>query len=159
MAQVVIVGTGPIGDAVARQAALLGWQSTTTTGVEESLGAVARLDATDAVIVLEHDHSVATPVLAAALAAPVGYVGALGSRKMQAARDRSLRDSGVGDAELAGLHCPTGLDLGANTPAESAVAIVAEMIAERAGRDAAPLRTTSARVTGGAGSDVASEEC
>ena len=86
MAQVVIVGTGPIGDAVVRQATLLGWESTTTTGVEESLGAVADLGATDGVIVLEHDHSVATPVLAAALVGGAGYVGALGSRPMQAAR-------------------------------------------------------------------------
>jgi xanthine dehydrogenase accessory factor len=159
MAHVVIVGSGPIGDALARQAALLGWSATTTDGVDASLAALGDLDGDDAVVVLEHDHAVATPVLAAALAAAVGYVGALGSRRMQAARAQLLRDAGVGAAALARLHCPTGLDLGADTPAESAVSIAAEMIAERAGRNGAPLRTTSARVTGGAGSSEASEQC
>jgi xanthine dehydrogenase accessory factor len=159
MARVVIVGSGPIGDALARQAELLGWSATSTDGVEASVAALGDLDGGDAVVVLDHDHTVATPVLAAALAGTVGYVGALGSRRMQAARAQSLRDAGVDDADLVRLHCPTGLDLGADTPAESAVSIAAEMIAERTGRDAAPLRTTSARVTGGAGSSDASEEC
>ena len=101
----------------------------------------------DAVIVLEHQHTIATPVLVAALRAKVGYVGALGSRRMQAARVRSLRDAGVSDDEIAALHCPTGLDLGARTPAESAVSIVAEIIADRAGRDAAPLRAGTNRIS------------
>jgi xanthine dehydrogenase accessory factor len=143
---VLIVGTGEMGDAIAAQARLLGWTTTATTDVADSLDAI-EAGAPAAVIVMEHNHAIATPVLAAALAGDVGYVGALGSRKMQAARERSLRNHGVGDDVLARLHCPTGLDLGASTPAESAVSIVAEMIAERAGRDAAPLRDTSNRIT------------
>jgi xanthine dehydrogenase accessory factor len=159
MEHVVIVGSGPVGDALARQAELLGWSTTSTHGVEASVAAVDDLDGDDAVVVLEHDHAVATPVLAVALSGTVGYVGALGSRRMQAAREQALRDAGVEDVDLTRLHCPTGLDLGANTPAESALSIAAEMVAERSGRDASPLRTTSARVTGGAGSSDASEEC
>ncbi|HEY7106114.1 MAG TPA: XdhC family protein [Acidimicrobiia bacterium] len=143
---VLVVGTGVMGDAIAAQARLLGWSTAATTDVAGSL-AVLDEATPDAVIVLEHDHSVATPVLAAALERDVAYVGALGSRKMQAARDRSLRNRGVGDDLIERLHCPTGLDLGARTPAESAVSIVAEMTAERRGRDAAPLRSTSNRIS------------
>ena len=104
------------------------------------------LGAGDAVIVLEHQHKIANPVLVAALRSEVGYVGALGSRRMRDARVRLLRDAGATDDQLAALHCPTGLDLGARTPAESAVSIVAEIIATRSGRDPQPLRTTTNRI-------------
>jgi xanthine dehydrogenase accessory factor len=102
---------------------------------------VRELGADGAVIVLEHEHRIATPVLLSALRGGVGYVGALGSRKMHSARITSLRNAGVTEEELAALHCPTGLDLGARTPAESAVSIVAEIIATSSGRDAQPLRS------------------
>jgi xanthine dehydrogenase accessory factor len=140
---VLLVGLEPFGAELARQATLLGWSTQTTTDLDECLAALETLGAGDAVIVLEHQHQVATPVLAAALQAEVGYVGALGSRRMQAARARSLQAAGVTDEHLATLHCPTGLDLGARTPAESAVSIVAEIIATRSGRDAQPLRAGS----------------
>jgi xanthine dehydrogenase accessory factor len=58
-----------------------------------------------------------------------------------------LESAGVTDAELAELHGPTGLDLGARTPAETAISIVAEMIAVRAGRDARALREATTRIT------------
>ena len=143
---VLVVGSGEMGEAIRAQAQLLGWVTITTTDVDDSLRALER-EGPDAVVVLEHNHSIATPVLAAALADGVPYVGALGSRKMQAARDSSLRRAGATDDQLERLHCPTGLDLGARTPAESAVSIVAEMIAQRTGRDAAPLRATSNRIS------------
>jgi xanthine dehydrogenase accessory factor len=138
--QVLLVGTEPFGAEIARQAALLGWSAITATDLDHSMLTLESLGVDDAVIVLEHQHKIATPVLAAALQAKVGYVGALGSRRMREARVRLLRDAGVCDDEIAALHCPTGLDLGARTPAESAVSIVAEIIAYRAGRDAGPLR-------------------
>jgi xanthine dehydrogenase accessory factor len=145
---VVIVGTAePIGDALARQVALLGWLPVTTSGLEASVAAIAALGTDDAVVVLEHQHAVATPVLAAALRSSAGYVGAIGSRRMQAARVSSLQRAEVSDGELAALHCPSGLDLGAATPAESAVSIVAEIVATRSGRDPAPLRTTTNRIS------------
>lgn len=142
-----LVGLEPFGGELARQAALLGWSATTTTDLDESIAALDPLGTEDAVIVLEHQHRIATPVLAAALQAEVGYVGALGSRRMREARVRFLREAGVTDDQLATLHCPTGLDLGARTPAESAVSIVAEIIATRSGRDAAPLRTGTSQIS------------
>jgi xanthine dehydrogenase accessory factor len=146
--RVVIVGTAePIGDALARQVALLGWQPVTTSGLEESVTAIGALGSDDAVVVLEHQHAIATPVIAAALRSSVGYVGAIGSRRMQAARVSSLQRAEVSDEELAALHCPSGLDLGAATPAESAVSIVAEIVATRSGRDPAPLRATTNRIS------------
>jgi xanthine dehydrogenase accessory factor len=146
--RVLIVGTaGPIGDALTRQVELLGWTAVATTGVDESIGEIVELGAADAVVVLEHQHAVATPVLAAALRGTVGYVGAVGSRRMQAARMSSLQRAGVGDDEIEALHCPSGLDLGATSPAESAVSIVAEIVATRSGRDPAPLRATTNRIS------------
>ena len=144
---VLLVGVEPFGEEIARQASLLGWSTQTSTDLEDSLAAVERLGTEDAVIVLEHKHQIATPVLVAALQSEVGYVGALGSRRMQAARGRSLQAAGATDEQIAALHCPTGLDLGARTPAESAVSIVAEIIATRSGRDAQPLRTSSNRIS------------
>lgn len=144
--QVLLVGVEPYASELAGQATLLGWSTRTTTDLDESLAALQALGAQDAVIVLEHRHEIATPVLAAALQAEVGYVGAFGSRRMQEARSRSLQKAGVTDEHIAALHCPTGLDLGAQTPAESAVSIVAEIIATRSGRDAQPLRTGSDRI-------------
>jgi xanthine dehydrogenase accessory factor len=140
---VLLVGVEPFGEELARQAELLGWSTQTSTDLEVSLAALERLGSEDAVLVLEHQHQIATPVLAAALQGEVGYVGALGSRRMQAARRESLQAAGVTDEQLRELHCPSGLDLGARTPAESAVSIVAEIIATRSGRDAQPLRTGS----------------
>ena len=146
--QVLLVGVEPFGAALAAQAALLGWSARTTTELDESRAALATLGPHDAVIVLEHRHAVATPVLAAALRGDIGYVGALGSRNMQSARAKSLRAAGATDDEIAALHCPTGLDLGARTPAESAVSIMAEVIAVGSGRDAQPLRSGANRISG-----------
>jgi xanthine dehydrogenase accessory factor len=144
---ILLVGDELLGPALVEQAGVLGWAARTTTGLDESLAAVDELGVGDAVIVLEHQHKIATPVILAALRGGVGYVGALGSRKMQEARGASLRTAGATDVEIASLHCPTGLDLGARTPAESAVSIVAEIIATSSGRDAQPLRRGTDRIS------------
>jgi xanthine dehydrogenase accessory factor len=144
--QILLVGVEPFGEELARQAALLGWSARASTDLDDAITTLELLGADDAVIVLDHQHRIATPVLAAALRGGVGYVGALGSRRMQEARVASLRNAGATDEEIAALHCPTGLDLGARTPAESAVSIVAEIIATRSGRDAQPLRVGSNRI-------------
>ena len=145
--QVLLVGTEPFGAEIARQATVLGWSAITATDLDHSVVTLESMGTDDAVIVLEHQHKIATPVLAAALRGEVGYVGALGSRRMREARLRFLREAGVTDAEIAALHCPTGLDLGARTPAESAVSIVAEIIACRSGRDAQPLRAGTDKIS------------
>ncbi|WP_394552821.1 XdhC family protein [Agromyces sp. MMS24-JH15] len=112
------------------------------------------------VCVLGHDAKTDIPLLAVALALPVGYVGALGSRRTHAERVRMLRAAGVPDADLARLRSPIGLDLGAVTPAETAISILAEVIAVREGRDARPLRESDGpiharRSRGSAGADAA----
>ena len=77
-----------------------------------------------------------------------GSVGQRPGRAGQAARRNALCNAGVPDTELARLYGPTGLDLGARSPLESAISIVAEIIAVRAGRDARPLRFTDSRISG-----------
>jgi xanthine dehydrogenase accessory factor len=94
----------------------------------------------DAVCVLTHDPKFDVPAVVAALATGVGYLGAMGSRRTHADRTVRLREAGVDDAGLARVMGPIGLDIGARTPEETAVAICAEIIALRTGRDAPSLR-------------------
>ncbi|MDP1807659.1 MAG: XdhC family protein [Acidimicrobiales bacterium] len=94
----------------------------------------------DAVCVLTHDAKFDVPAIVAALATEVGYLGAMGSRRTTEQRAERLRAEGVSEAQLARLLAPIGLDLGARTPEETAVAICAEMIAHRTGREAPRLR-------------------
>jgi xanthine dehydrogenase accessory factor len=88
----------------------------------------------DAVCVLTHDTKFDVPAVVAALETNVGYLGAMGSRRTHAARVERLREAGVDDAGLARLMAPIGLDIGARTPEETAIAICAEIIAVRTGR-------------------------
>ena len=94
------------------------------------------------VCVLSHDARFDAELIALALESAAGYVGAMGSRRTHDRRIASLRERGVADDALARLHSPIGLDLGASTVEETAVAILAEIIAERTGASAAPLSTT-----------------
>jgi xanthine dehydrogenase accessory factor len=99
-------------------------------------------DRRSAVIALTHDPKLDDPALAAALRSDAFYIGALGSRKTHAARLVRLRDQGFGDAELARIHAPVGLAIGAVSPAEIAVSILAEMTqALRGAAPLAPVRT------------------
>ena len=87
------------------------------------------LDERSAVCVLTHDPKLDVPALRAALASPAGYVGAMGGKRTTAARLERLRGEGVSEEDLARIHAPIGLDLGAKTPAEVAVAVAAELVA------------------------------
>jgi xanthine dehydrogenase accessory factor len=102
---------------------------------------LARIGATlgprDAVCVLTHDAKFDVPAITGALATRVGYLGAMGSRGTHAKRLTRLREQGVDDAALARVMAPIGLDIGARTPEETAVAVCAEIIALRTGRIAA----------------------
>ena len=100
----------------------------------------ATLSARDAVCVLTHDHKFDVPAILAAVKTDVGYLGAMGSRRTHADRTERLRAEGATDAELDRVMGPIGLDLGARTPEETAVAICAEIIALRTGRAAPSLR-------------------
>jgi xanthine dehydrogenase accessory factor len=95
------------------------------------------------VCVLTHDHKFDVPAIIGALGTDVGYLGAMGSRRTSEERLERLRAEGADMAAVdARLHAPIGLDLGARTPEETAVAIAAEIIAERTGRAAGSLRDT-----------------
>jgi xanthine dehydrogenase accessory factor len=106
------------------------------------------LGARDAVLVFTHDPKFDEPALMAALATNAGYIGALGSRQTTADRERRLRDAGVSDAELARIHAPCGLDIGSRTAEETAVSVLAEIIADRAQRGGSPLRLTDGPIHG-----------
>jgi len=95
----------------------------------------------DAVAVLTHDVKFDEPAIIEGLRRGCRYVGAVGSRKTQADRRARLRAAGVTDAELARLRGPIGLDLGGRAPAETALAIMAEVVAERYGGSGAPMHT------------------
>jgi xanthine dehydrogenase accessory factor len=87
-----------------------------------------RIDARTAIVVLTHDPRFDLPVLTRALTADLAYVGAMGSRVTHEKRMQELRAGGLSEAHLARLHSPIGLDIGARTPAEVAVSILAELI-------------------------------
>ncbi len=92
------------------------------------------LDEFSYVVILTHDPKFDLPALEFALRSPARYIGAMGSRKTHAQRRERLREMGFSDAEISRVHAPIGLDLGARSPAEVAVAVLAEVIAVRYGR-------------------------
>jgi len=117
--------------------------------------AAGRLDARTAVAVLTHDVKFDVPTLRLALGLPLAYVGAMGSRRSHAQRLQALRDEGVTPDQLSRLRSPIGLDLGAVTPEEVAVSVVAELVAVRHGRDAAvPLSRTDGPLHAAPGTTV-----
>jgi xanthine dehydrogenase accessory factor len=87
------------------------------------------VDARSAICVLTHDAKFDIPLVRLALDLPVGYIGAMGSRRTHEHRLHRLREAGVPDEQLTRLHSPIGLDLGAHTPEETAISITAEIIA------------------------------
>ena len=91
-------------------------------------------NAASAVVTLTHDPKLDDPALLSALASPAFYIGALGSRRTHAARLDRLREAGIPDDQLARIHGPAGLDLGAATPAEIALAVAAQMTASWRGK-------------------------
>lgn len=96
----------------------------------------------DAVCVLTHDVRFDIPAIMGALATRAGYIGAMGSRRTHAAREERLREAGATAEQLGSIHAPIGLDLGARTPEETAIAICAEIIAVHRGRFAGHLSTS-----------------
>jgi xanthine dehydrogenase accessory factor len=98
----------------------------------------------DAVAVLTHDVKFDEPAIVEALRRGCRYVGAVGSRKTQADRRERLQAAGVGVDELARLRGPIGLDLGGRAPAETALAIMAEIVADRHAGTGRPMRELAA---------------
>ncbi|HCT77168.1 MAG TPA: XshC-Cox1-family protein [Micromonosporaceae bacterium] len=99
----------------------------------------AEVDSRTAICVLTHDLKFDVPLLKQALRLPVGYVGAMGSRRTHEQRLEALREAGVSATELARLRSPIGLALGGRTPEETAISIAAELVAVKNGGSANPL--------------------
>jgi xanthine dehydrogenase accessory factor len=87
------------------------------------------LDESTYIVALTHDEKIDNPALAVALNSPARYVGALGSRKTHAKRVAALQALGVPDEQIARIHAPIGINIGARRPEEIAVSIIAEIVA------------------------------
>jgi xanthine dehydrogenase accessory factor len=107
--------------------------------------ALAHLDVDDAayVVLLTHDPKIDEPTLASALKTEAAYIGAIGSRKTHAARFERMANWGVTAEQLQRVHAPIGLDLGGRTPEQTALSIIAEVVAVKNGRSGASLRSTT----------------
>ncbi|GAB4589485.1 XdhC family protein [Nocardia sp. IFM 10818] len=112
-----------------------------------TLAAAGEIDSSTAIVVLSHDAKFEIPLLTIALRLPeVGFLAALGSHTAHDRRIEALRAGGFTDQTLSRLHSPAGLDIGARTPAETAIAIAAEMLAVRNSRTAEPLSAHSGEI-------------
>src|SRR3954469_8299107 len=103
-------------------------------------------DARTVICVLTHDPKFDVPLLEVALRRPAAYIGAMGSRRTHADRLDRLREAGLTEDEIARLASPIGLDIGARSPEETAVSILAEVIQRRWGGTGQPLAETSGRI-------------
>jgi xanthine dehydrogenase accessory factor len=154
-----VVGAVDLADALCGLAAQLGWRTAVTDprsalltaerlpaagslldGWPEDALARAGTDDRTAVVVLAHDEKIDVPALSWALRSDAFYVGALGSRRTQAKRRERLAEEGLSAADIARLHGPAGLDLGGETVEETALSILAEIVAVRRRRGGGRLR-------------------
>ena len=160
-----VYGAVDTAEALCRAAKLLGWQTIVAdarasfatperipsadellvTWPDEAVAAV-ELDVGTAVIVLTHDDKFDLPLIRAALASDAFYIGWIGSRRNQERRRNLLREEGVTDDELDRISGPAGLDIGAETPSETAVSMLAEILATRAGRAGGRLKDAKTRI-------------
>jgi xanthine dehydrogenase accessory factor len=124
--QLVVVGDTPVGDALVELASLVGWRARVFNDAASATGVIATLSHLDKVVVTAHDLDFAGAALMAALDSEAGYIGALGAHRMQENRADWLAYRGVTD--LSRIHGPAGIDIGAETPSEIAVSILAEAI-------------------------------
>jgi xanthine dehydrogenase accessory factor len=164
-ARLVVVGAVDTAQALCRVARDLGWRtivvdprerwatservpSADEIAVEWPDDALVRLQPDDgtAVVVLAHQDQIDLPALQTALAGDAFFVGAIGSRRTQRRRREALLELGVDESDVDRIRGPVGLDVGAQTPAETAVAIMAEILAVRAGRSGGPLRERDRRI-------------
>jgi xanthine dehydrogenase accessory factor len=106
----------------------------------------AQVDKRSVICVLTHDPKFDVPVLKAALATEAGYIGAMGSRRTHNNRTARLKEEGATDEDLARISSPIGLDIGARTPEETAIAIAGEIIALRTGHSGGRLAERSGAI-------------
>ena len=108
------------------------------------------VDQRTVIAVLTHDPKFDVPALTVALATKAGYIGAMGSRRTHEDRVTRLREAGVSDVELARIHSPIGVDIGARTPEETAISICAEIVQHRWGGSGQSLTKTQGPIHPGA---------
>jgi xanthine dehydrogenase accessory factor len=160
-----VYGAVDTAEALCRAAKLLGWR-TVVADARASFGTPDRIPSADellvtwpdeavaavqpdlgtAVIVLTHDDKFDLPLIRAALASDAFYIGWIGSRRNQERRRGLLRGEGITDDELDRISGPAGLDIGADTPSETAVSMLAEILAARAGRAGGRLKDARTRI-------------
>ncbi|MDQ2728894.1 MAG: XdhC family protein [Actinomycetota bacterium] len=138
--RLVVVGDGDLVAAIVAQAALLNWETRAAPDLGAVSDALAWAGSAAAVIILSHDPHLDVPALRLTLAGDAPYVGAMGSRRTQSRRLERLVADGVTEGEAARVHRPIGLDLGGRGAPEVALAIAAEILAGRCGRDGRSLR-------------------
>ncbi len=157
--RLVIVGGGHVGLAIARMASLLDYEVTVIEdraefatrerfpdGVEVMHADLAKTIETmdigwnSFIVVATRGHKLDAHALRAAVRTQARYVGLLGSRRKTILIERMLREEGIPEERLKGVHAPVGLDLGGRTPAEIALSVLAELSAERYGGSGRPLR-------------------
>jgi xanthine dehydrogenase accessory factor len=160
-----VYGAVDLAEALARAANVLGWKTIVADArgrfltreripsadelveawPEEALAQIEP-DAWTAVVVLTHDDKFDVPALKAALESDAFYIGALGSRRNQERRRERLLEGGLSEEQLDRISGPTGLDIGADTQPETALSILGEILALRAGRDGGRLQTAKQRI-------------
>jgi xanthine dehydrogenase accessory factor len=113
---------------------------------EQAFARLGGIDRATYIAVLTHDPKLDDAALAIALRSEAAYIGAMGSRRAQAKRRERLAALGFGEAEQARIAAPIGLDLGGLTSAETALSIMAEVLAARTGRDGGRLSAASGRI-------------
>jgi xanthine dehydrogenase accessory factor len=163
--RLVVFGALDTSEALCRTAKALGWR-TIVVEARKALAASDRVPSADeiviswpqealaqirpgsdtAIVALTHDEKFDIPAILGALRSEAFYIGALGSRRAQEERRARLREAGVTEPELARVYGPCGLDIGGETPVETAVSILAEILAVRAGRRGGHLRESPERI-------------
>jgi xanthine dehydrogenase accessory factor len=164
--RLVVVGAAEVARSLVRYARELGYETVVVDG-RPSFATPARFPEADAIVVawpdeafeelgvgpndtvaiLSHDPKFDEPAIVEATRRGCRYVGAVGSRKTQADRRIRLAEAGLSAEQIGGLHGPIGLDLGGKDPAETALAIMAEIVAARRGGSGLPMRERLARET------------
>jgi xanthine dehydrogenase accessory factor len=163
--RLVVYGAVDTAEALCRGAKLLGWHAIVADArakfaTRERIPTADQLivawpdeafaqiqpDHQTAIVVLTHDDKFDEPALIGALATEAFYVGALGSRRNQERRRERLLEAGVAEAELERIMGPCGLDIGADTQEETALSILAEILAVRARREGGSLKRAKQRI-------------
>jgi xanthine dehydrogenase accessory factor len=113
---------------------------------EEAFARLGGIDRATAIVVLTHDPKLDDAALQIALPSEAAYIGAMGSRRAQDARRERLLEAGIEEGLLSKIAAPVGLDLGALTAEETALSIVAEIVALRHGRTGGRLKNARGRI-------------